>query len=211
MHKTLVAMLLVIGAVAVQGGSQIASGEDFPKMSLRNARTDVMSVYSDLSLRPMTERRVLFRTLSPGMQSDLWIVNLQQFLVAHPELTVEQRSVVFEGLGILGAGVFDSADKAGELYIAARNLESRAKTLISTELLREAFVDLGGRDVASPLPAVFAPRRTPRTLDDVNCACATTDDWCGDITGVVYCARIECTFTTGCGWIFLDACNGLCT
>ena len=215
MRQSLYAILIATcGIVTLE--VRVASAADLPNVSLRNARTDVMSVYSDLSRRTMAERRVIFRTLSPAMQSDLWAVHLEQFVASHPELSVEQRSVVFEGLGILAAGVFDSSDKDGQIHTALRYLESRAKTTISKELLSEAFSTLGGPDlgsvgagdgaVAVPL---FASRQRPiRSLyDPPACDCSTTSDWC---PGECIFLREMCTFTIGCGFLWQDGCNGLC-
>jgi hypothetical protein len=200
-------------------GSLRMSAADLVRVPLRNSRPDVMTVYTEFTLRAAAERRVIYRTLPSAMQSDLWVVHLEQFLAAHPELTAEQRSVVFEGLGIIAAGVVDSNDRTGPLYAAVQHLELRSRSIMSMELLKEAFVDLGGPDLDSRAMGIggvtdrhFTARRTPiRTLDTVDCSCATDDDWCGSITSVSKCHGLQdCTFTTGCGWFFLSACNGLC-
>lgn len=196
-----------------------SSAIELQKMSLRTARVDAVSVYSDLMQRPMAERRVLYGDLSSGMKSDLWVVHLQQFMASHPELTPEQRGVVFEGLGIIAAGVFESKDKDSDLVNAVRQLELRAKAIVPNDLFREAFVNLGGADPragvgdgAIPSPLVVQHLR-PKVLDDVMCECSTESDWCGSPGSGMTChggLAFSCTFQTGCGTLWQYACNGLC-
>src|SRR4051812_19251979 len=73
----------------------------------RNNRTDVVIAYAQLTMASGSARRELFLQSSPSMQGDLWILHLEYFVTDHEQLTTEQRSIIFEAVGLLASGLFE--------------------------------------------------------------------------------------------------------
>ncbi|MFP5245788.1 MAG: bacteriocin fulvocin C-related protein [Thermoanaerobaculia bacterium] len=162
--------------------------------------------YARLSTVTMQERRELFAGMPAAMQTELWTLHLHYFLDVHPELTAAQRSVVYEALGIVASGAFDVerntvtwAERVGE---PVAQLDARARPLFSPELFAEAFLELGPR----------SPRQTENLW--VACDCNVEMDFCCILdcptSPTPNCSKVRCIKGSGCGLLFLFACDGFC-
>lgn len=131
-----------------------------------------------LTKTPLQQKQVILQC-SAAEQAEIWTAHLKRFLADHPDLNGEQRSVIYEGLGLLAAGVIERA-RLGQAEISAVALaeidhfDERAKASMSRELGRAAFAELGP---AEPALAVSLPHLIARPLSG-ECECSARSDWC---------------------------------
>lgn len=169
-------------------------------------------VYDALATKSQFERQDIVPTLPPDVQTALWTIHLKQFLVNHPELTVEQRSVIYEALGLLTSDVFErlrSTDAATRVAAEGEvdELGARAKLRMSRALGREALAQIGPPQVT---PAIATNSAEPPGHGQPNdtCDCSIVSDYCwfGDCLYTFTCTRTP----SGCGTLFRYRCDGLC-
>jgi len=172
----------------------------------RNTKEDVVSQYASISHLDVEQRKSIYISLTPEMQNDLWLLHTQLWLEDHPDISDEQRDVVFQALGILATG----GKKSPQLQGAIGRLQQRARDVFPPELLRSAFLELGATVSREP-NRLGGLRVTPLAYD---CECSTADDWCAILpTNPLKCFRGRgiCAFTQdGCGWWLDKGCNGVC-
>jgi hypothetical protein len=185
-----------------------AQGADLP---LRNARADVVGKYQTLRLLEKQELRAAWAPLSPEMRADIWTMHIVELLNEHPELTPGQRSLVYEGLGLIASGIFNVDRQNPDAVAAARQTvrqySERVFAQIPPEIAGSVMYEL--RDVRTPTFSDRINRFRPRAQATCNCS----GDWsyydCGDF---YFCDTGEatCIFYYACGpWMF-DTCNGMC-
>lgn len=180
------------------------------------------SAYRELSEMTDSARRIAFKELTPAMQDDVWLTHLKHYLVERADLTDDERSVILEGIGLLGTGVasVDQNDPAWamKVYRPLRALQIRANTVCRPEIIKAAFGVLGpaksdGREKGSSDSSrlrigAIAPLVGPSWGP---CNCNQNHDFCGDITSVVFCQGLSCDHSDrGCGWLWFQECNGIC-
>jgi len=204
---------------------------------LRNPREAVVQLYEVIS--DTSDPREIYGSLSVDLQSDLWMLQLEDFVAQNPRLTVEQRSLTMEALGLLASGVLQrkaspSTTVATQAQMEIDGLASRTAQIfpgfgkfVFGRMGRYAIltsVDALEMEVAEKVPS--APptirREKPVTVSsrivtvNASCECSTESPYCGagSITAPSYsCIRrpAQCTRTTwGCGFLFTYGCNGLC-
>jgi len=221
-------LLLVLGTLPLFAARPYSSDK-----ALSNARGDVIVAYGRISEVSGSERGRLYSTMSPTMQADLWILHLQYFLEDHEELTVRQRTVIYEALRFIASGALsvkrDDPEWLTKVQEPASQLESRMIAALGYGLAREAAAHLGppeayivnlsvvGRYQDSQPPKLESQtsKFMPKPLN-ANCECSAGDDWCcvADCTTSptprCHAGMYECTETRGCGWLWLSACDGMC-
>lgn len=176
------------------------------------------AIYRDISAMPLDARRVEFRALSPAMRDAVWTVHLGDYLLNHPDLTDDERSVILEAIGLLQTGLArvdrDEVDWTFRVYRPFLALQSRAEGICRHEVIREAFGVLG------PAAPIITPAPGARSIGNVatnvgpswgDCTCSQAHDFCGSPTSPVYCEGLPCTRSDiGCGWLWLQECTGIC-
>lgn len=184
-----------------------ASAQDL-EGRMRGARLEVESTYETLRTFNGRDVKAQFAKLSPAMQGDVWTLHLLRVMAAHPELTHEQRGVLFEALGLIASGAFEADRNSPEWNQRVREplaqIEKRARALLSPELVQVALFDL------SPVASLERLQRRPsKFVTNETCHCNTTGT---DCSPSVPCVRTfpRCTLAQGCGPMYLDGCNGLC-
>jgi len=161
---------------------------------------NIGAAYDALAPLSCSERKALVHEYPREQQLELWTLHLQRFLAAHPELSGEQRSLVFEGLGMISSGLLHRTDDpAAKSLVAA--FKQRAQQQFDRDTFADAFVRLGGRPDRSR--GDRRPSRVRTTIPD--CACADEGD-CGGFD----CYNFTCRFVEGCGPFGFDICTGLC-
>lgn len=176
-------------------------------------RAALIAQYDALAPLTETQRKDAYSVLTPDVQSALWVVHLERFLVDHPELTAQQRGVIYEGIGMLRAGLFERLYSSDAARVAAatedlNQFSIRAKSLLSHELTDLAFNTIGrGKPAAEPVDPM-AGRWKVAGNPLPYCTCSVQDDYCWE-GGCVYRTN-SCRFTTGCGTFFQYGCDGLC-
>lgn len=175
---------------------------------LRGAEVDVAATYDHLRSFNGREVKAEFAKLPAQMQADVWTMHLVQVIADHPELTPDQRGVLFEALGLIASGAFEADRTSPEWTTRVReplaHIEARAKALLSPELVQIALYDLD-RDAA--LSRLKRATRRVTTNETCNCHQGGTD-----CSPDVPCERgfPRCTLAQGCGPMYLDGCNGTC-
>jgi hypothetical protein len=189
---------LLLSMLGPVGYSQQAS-----PIPLRNPRSAVVAQYSRMAALPIEQRKEIYGNLPVQMQGDVWTFHLESFLLDHPDLSPEQRAVVYEALGLIQSGALIPDE-------SLRHLELHARAALSAELVDAAFLALGPR--AAPL---ISAKLIPRSLSD--CECSTVSDYCCFMdcptspTPKCVRGRKSCTLvSSGCGFLWQYGCNGIC-
>jgi hypothetical protein len=178
------------------------------KGRLRGAQLEVEASYDTLRSFNGRDVKPEFAKLTPQMQADVWTLHLVEVIADHPELTHEQRSVLFEALGFIASGAFEADRNSPDWNTQVREpltyIEKRAKALLSPELVQIALYDLNKEAALERLH-----RPTFRVTTNETCHCNQAGN---DCFPSVPCERgfPKCTLAQGCGPMYLDICNGLC-
>jgi hypothetical protein len=198
-----------------------ANAGELIHVPLRNSRIDVEATYVQIASSDPATRRDLYSPLTVQMKEDLWTVQLEHFINQHPELDQEQRSVVYEALGLLAAGVLEQDSAAQDFATRTSHLQQRAGAVFSRSWVEAAFVKLGAPE--TPMTMLRSGNNTDESRASIEparhiswlCDCNTDpqQDFCGGLTGPEHCigGKRVCTFTTGCGWWWSYGCDGYCS
>ena len=138
--------------------------------------------YEELRSLSLPELRQVLDTMPGQAVQDAWTAHLLAFLAAHPELSDDQRDVVFQGLGLVASGIFN-IDHADPRWVASvdapiRRLLTRARAVMPRELVVAAFFTL--RDGA-PSAAVRPGNLRIPVSNAGNCDCSSLEPYCDDI------------------------------
>jgi hypothetical protein len=150
------------------------------------------------------ERKAAYAHFDGRTKAELWMLHLEKFVAAHPELTDAQRAVIAEGRALLASGVLQALKSKSSAEVEdARNavltFEARATRLFSRELYSAAFVRLG-----PPTKSVSVLRVSSLRPE---CFCNPYYNECSG--GECYTG--ECwVMPEGCGTFGLDICTGMC-
>ena len=209
MHSRL-PRFVALGVCALSITGVTAFAQTLTKSSAEK-RSELERRYESLANLAPPDRRIAVVEMQPAEQDALWSIHINRFLADHPDLTVEQRSIVFEALGLVTAGVIQriSSGKADEVRKGLdelAQLEFRAKTVLRRDLARALLAEIGPPQPDEPLRSASRLRITPL---NTSCNCNIISDYCwfGDcMFGSDQCTRQP----WGCGTFFQDPCNGLC-
>jgi hypothetical protein len=202
-----VVLILIVVFAITSFRPGMTTGEAQSKLSQDQVavrKTDFQGTYEALSVLPIPSRKAVYRALSADAKSGLWRIHLTRFLTEHPELTEEQRGVIVNAIALVTPRLFEIAENDPnwllETHPQVELLEKRALEVFPRGVAVEIFTHLG-----TPAPSY--------TMDDeggieVDAACeCNTDSWwsCDN------CAAGGCKKTIiGCGWLWLNKCNGRC-
>ena len=180
---------------------------------LRNPRAAVATTYAQLSTQRLMDRKALYATLPASMQSDLWALHLSYFLEEQQDLTPAERSLVFEALGLVEAGLLEMPRSSPASISSAAEFDRHVRQLGSRRVF-DALTLLGGPEIHI---AVKAHGMETDWLPGDNCECATGWDLCcfGDCptSTTPNChpsGRPWCIAVHGCGWLWRYDCDGIC-
>jgi hypothetical protein len=229
--KTLIAALLL-----VLGSSFSVIAAEVVDLPLRTNRVAAQQIYDILSDTNVDAKDV-YVGLSTDLQTDLWILQLEHFLSAKPELTTEQYSVVAEAIGLLSTGIHGRQHASGdEASRAAASLEHLTHRIKGTFTRGEGVVF--GRLGYSAVDAAVASLASRSGIDgpsekestrgirsnapagpitsNADCECSTESDWCYETPTSPYnsciAVRGQCAKTpAGCGTFWQYGCNGMCS
>lgn len=175
----------------------------------RVRRVEVSRVYDSLTSLDPRERRAEYGNFAPALRAELWILHLTNFLKNRPELTVEQRSLVFEAVGLMQTRTLDLTPVDAKLDSPSNralfDFERRAHLAFDKETYRAAFVLLGPAQIKLPDRVKMGVRS-----DGVDCDCNTGDDTCHPSSQGCQ-TWTACDWTVdGCGTFGTYWCDGLC-
>ena len=166
---------------------------------------DTAGIYAYLAT---PEGKNSYVALPPSIKKELWMTHLRRALVEVPDLGSDQRGLIFETIGLIALGVLEgepSSESWDQTYgDQVRSLEGRAREVFALRLARAIFTELGPE-------ADFSGTTSLRDW----CSCSTDSDWCDFITNPNPNCRVDlqnrCRPTSsGCGWLLMFACDGLC-
>lgn len=205
--------LVLAGVIAA--GNQSAVG-NAPNPPVSHVATDVVVIYDSFRSLGVPSRQAAFRHLSSEMKSELWIHHLRQLLVQHPEFSPTERELIHEAIRLVPSFVTRSSGPASdERSTILEHFKGRAVATLGREMVVEAFLVLGPAGEGFGLEGSEDSTLLRKGVTDGEvpwCVCSVFDDWCGNLRGS-YCESIgNCRATTygGCGWFWMDICNGTC-
>lgn len=173
------------------------------------------ALYQSLGSFDPAERKAMIASLPIIEREQLWTIHLKAFLREHPELASDQRAVIYEGLGLIAAGgmtdaLSDDPAIAKSAMETIRQLRLRATSVLPPELAGAAFVHLG-RAWIPPIYAIGSGRRPSKIAKDWGCTCSV-NFYAGECFVWGGCIMdLDCTVQHGCGYLQLEACDGLCS
>lgn len=186
-------------------------------VALHNPRVEVLAAYQSFAATPAGERRSLYDSYPVALREDLWLLHLEQFLSEHPQLTPNQRGVVLEAIGLLATGALqeraNSEDPEGMTDSLAR-LERHIEAEFPFELARAAFAQLGPSAPPGDRPRGPGLQPRPEVYVGLDCDCNVNHPFCDTITNPTpYCSSKKAckALASGCGWLWLQRCDGLCS
>ena len=189
----------------------------------------MIAKYLEISSLATESRKDFYsQSLSDDMKDDLWSLQFEYCLIDHPELTAEQRSIIFETLGFIQSGALHvhvgSPDRHARVELPIQHLAERLSQSAFPNA-RETFAHLGYPDPfsVSQVPAQSARGKLRTTKPDLGnlppCECSSepNQDFCCVLdcltSGTPKCISVPhtCLRTPdGCGWLWQSACNGYC-
>ncbi len=200
----LMSMLLLCTMVAGAGERSVAT---------RNPQPEVLQKYESLQFLDRQELREAMAEMTPQMHADVWTVHLLRILRQHPEFTAEQRSLIYEGLGLIASGIFEIDRTSREWTVdgrrTLRDLAKRVNAAFPPEISRALMSD--PRDSMMTEPATPADRlnrfRIGAQWSWCTCNIFFQTD-CG--WGVCFETDPYCWPYHSCGPWMWDTCDGVC-
>lgn len=172
--------------------------------SILGEMKDTSHDYDTFSSLPLSHRRVLYHSLTPDEQRNLWAEHISNYVTNRTELSVEQLNLLESIVVLLGKGVaLNGNDDMGQADSTdlLDSLESRAEKLWDKGDLTAIFAVLG------TTPA--DPKGTFNSRGFL-CECSVQSDWCL-IQGSDCQYSSWCTYhPIGCGFLWNHPCDGLC-
>lgn len=190
--------------------SSVPARAEVSVTATRHADVEVLAAYGAMAALSLEERREFYSRESRTMRQDLWTIHLQRFLAERRDLTSDERSVIYEALGMLSAGILERArstdsTQAAEARASLDKLRERSRTVMRADVAKQALTELGPVQ-ARPVTAVL--RLRAQGWSDP-CECSTSSDWCSWSR----CTANEltrCRPQEGCGTLWDYTCDGLC-
>jgi len=190
------------------------------------ADRDAETLYRIVSSRPVAERRVVFRNVTPETKAAVWRVHVRHFLDSHPALSEAQRKVLVQFLTLINADLYrtlpDDPEWEAQVALPFARMQDSAAAILTPDQYREALTVLG------PLPDPALPSALPITSGLLlsrahlgaieadycvgcyvpDCECNLGDNWC--LWGQT-CFGDNCKSDSwGCGTVWQKVCNGMC-
>ena len=104
--------------------------------------------YMDLSILPVSQRRTVFKTLSPQHKSKLWKISMALYLTKRPELGKAQQEFILDAMALATPELFDipqdDATKKVKAEESLQLLSARAFEIFSKTEATEILATLGG-------------------------------------------------------------------
>ena len=158
-----------------------------------------LPTYENMVKLQPTQQRAIFTALSAKERSRLWVTHLERYLETHEELTAAQALLLDDAIELAGhpqlfaREATDRKQGTWDLFFKEllAHLRARAEDLFTRETLGEIFGHLGAQKATAP-----------------DCGCNTGSDFCGTSH---MCSGGGCWGSgLGCGWLWLESCNGIC-
>jgi len=206
-------------ALALTISFRAASAQTPAHIPLRGHRADVVANYDSLAQLEIADQRQVYSAQDDTVREDLWSLHFERILNDNPNLTAEQRAVVFEALGLVQSGVLEINHAAPEwqpfVDAAVADLNRHARQVLTPAMARTLLLELvptpshkttgsSGHFQTSPLPSIRSELRSDP------CDCSSQSNWCDFVTNPDNNCKGPCRAQEGCGTLWLYSCDGLC-
>jgi hypothetical protein len=219
----------------LSGFSRDQGAKIFATMGDLAVQDDLFQKYREISALPMRERKAAFKNALPQDKSDLWRIHLALYIAKHPELSEAQIVIILEGMSLVRAELFDvpfdSPEWKPKVKEPLKRFENHILGVFSKEEAARVFATIGDAQNPSDIPRVKLPSTsqvfsrqsgyesrgemfvltrfaTKNSLAWADCACNRSESWCGSNAS---CRADTCETTQyGCGYFWLNTCNGGC-
>lgn len=167
-------------------------------------------------------QKLSFRTLTSNEKEALWKIQIDYYLSS--ELNDNQKDVLRKLKDFISSETFESRYSPDILKNFSDKWTGEAKKFFSSDLIRTIVSEIHTKEycedyvIASKNPAnprsvtLSAQSQAAMVSPNVvvpDCACSTSSDYCGSYALCSSTWR-SCTSTSGCGFLWLYTCNGLC-
>ena len=191
----------------------MAAGAGERSLPLRNSEPEVLRQYESLQFMDRQQLRGQMERMTPKMRADVWTVHLLRVMREHPELTAEQRSLIYEGLGLIAAGIFEIDRTSREWTAQGRptllDLTRRIQAAFPPELSRALTTDPRDSVMTAPSPGDRLNRFRIGAQGACECSIFLQTD-CQD-RGVCNGSFPFCMPYHSCGPWMSDTCDGVCS
>lgn len=173
-----------------------------------NTDADPVQLYSQFQLLTRGERVKFFSALNDSNKSKVWLVHFNNFSLSH-DLTAEQQAYIDDTVSLLRKNDFASLKGQSSARTA------QAIQLFGKELAWELVAHLGGKSPFADnrqLANYVLPGVGSFNVEPCDCYSDGNSTFCNPgyiclSNGMTY----PCTESSwGCGWLWLDNCNGKC-
>jgi len=186
------------------------------KWSSKLAPEEIDHVVNQIQQYPVAHQKALYGVLSPSQKAQLWRARVSSYIETHPRLSVSAVQTLGEVMKSLSPDVFSLEPAAARELMAP--LASRVRQELGAQATADLFVTL-----STPAPKKLSEVNLPwlqelarsyfvvsaRTID---CECNEEYNCPGTSLNCRSNPADNCTPTeSGCGFLFLHACTGLCS
>lgn len=181
------------------------------------------SIYNVMVTVPVSDRKAVFRGLSPSMKASVWRAHLDSFSSRHA-VSPAQAAVIDKAKSLLTEELFavHSGDANWETQVRAplQRLEESAKNLFHQELVFEAFGQVGPDDSSDAVMETASRQRIsasglrpgllplPEMVSECTCSDVSDMCWFGNYCGGSICWRSDSE--SGCGFMWDYTCDSKC-
>ncbi|MBV8543741.1 MAG: bacteriocin fulvocin C-related protein [Acidobacteria bacterium] len=174
-------------------------------------------LYSVIAALTVTDRKAVFRGLSPDVKAAVWRVHLDNFKATHA-ISPAQVQLIGAIQSFLTPDLFaiPKTDPGWEtqVHVPLKMLEDSARTLFPPDMLAAAFAQIGPDDLSvssSSLSTAASLRPVSGPIAQMvpECTCSEVSDqcWLGTCGGAI-CYRSE--DDSGCGFMWQYRCDSKC-
>jgi hypothetical protein len=204
-----VVFFLVLLALALHPANGASRGEGRSACDLINDwvaahQDNLPRTYEDLSRYPLPYRRGIFNALTAEEKSELWKDHLANML-EEASLTDAQRALIWEAIDLVTPDLYSrSQRRVGFLERKTETFQQKALKEFNRALLSRVFGQLEPADVE-----LVSLGKEVMISGGVACSCNHDHDFCPSGYGCdekSICDRLS----SGCGWVWSQACDGLC-
>jgi hypothetical protein len=212
-RQTLLGVLC--GIVLVTSSSFAAATQATPSPGI-SISMNAERIYRVMATVPLSDRKAVFKGLSPAMKAEVWRVHFRRFS-AENALTPAQAAIMAAARELFSEDLYaiSTTDPAWEsqVHVPLQFLEESARNFFPRELLLAAFGQIGPADAASsavssgvPAGHITGHGLTPVAELTSQCTCTQASDMCffGTCSGGI------CYFDTGCGFGWRYDCTATC-
>lgn len=170
------------------------------------AKDDLPQTYEAFSRYALDYRREIYRALPVDTRARLWREHLKRYRTAHPSLSALQKQALARAESFI----------ANDLAFDPSWVRQPEQQQAERQLRRDVITSFGKAE-AYQIVATLGPSRQPGRTEDLiapmgkwgKCDCNMDDQWCSSHC-VPSAGGYFCEEHLGCGWWWVEPCDGFC-